>query len=250
MADSSKIEWTDATWNPVTGCSRVSPGCDNCYMHTLWPRLHGMGVPGYEGDADVPALQQHRLQEPLRWRKPRRVFVCSMSDLFHPGVPFAYVERVFRVMKWSPRHTFQVLTKRPGRMLAFARSREHWRWPDNVWAGTSLEMMQDGRKDYSARLGLLAEVPAKIRFVSAEPLLGSLALGLDSAEPPDISWVIVGGESGPGARPMDLDWARSIRDQCVRHKVPFFLKQLGGVRDKRAGDEAVLDGRTWREFPA
>ena len=317
----TNIEWTDETWNPVTGCSKVSPGCDNCYMFRGWSRLHGMKVRGYEGPADRPALQHHRLEEPLGWKKPRRVFVCSMSDLFHPAVPFWYIGQVFGKMRAASHHTFQVLTKRPGRMLAFATlyqtpSRPRWAWPDNVWAGISLEMMADGKKNYAARLDLLAQVPARVRFMSAEPLLGALDLRpwlgtrwkctvcgrihksgdcvhfsedvgefvSEDGEAPVLSWVIVGGESGPGARPMHPDWARTLRDQCQAARVPFFFKQWGAwhpvVTQDGASDDwkpvtkndavqrihiwpdeelsinigakaagATLDGREHREFP-
>ena len=319
MGDNTNIEWTDATWNPVTGCSKVSPGCDHCYMFRQWPRLHGMGVRGYEGSPGRPALQLHRLEEPLSWKKPRRVFVCSMSDLFHPDIPFDYILRVFEVMADAKRHTFQVLTKRPGRMMHFANKvlpefgEAAYRWPGNVWAGTSLEMMADGNKLLWKRLALLARVPAKVRFVSAEPLLGPLDLrpwlGLECAlpgcgrpkglhwedapllalSPPDhpfqgLSWVIAGGESGPGARPMHPDWVRSLRDQCQAAGVPFHFKQWGewhpsvtqrgasadwkpvtkddavqrlhiwsdeelSIRIGKKAAGAVLDGREHREFP-
>ncbi len=245
----STIEWTDETWNPVTGCTRVSPGCDNCYMFALYPRLRGMGVRGYETEpGDVRRLPE-RLEAPLTWKRPRRVFVNSMSDVFHPHVPFDFVYDIFDVMRRASEergHVFQVLTKRPGRAVAWWKEyRDHFddTWPKNVWMGTSVESQK-----YAPRLTVLARVPAPIRFVSAEPLLGPVDLTpwLDAG---DVQWVITGGESGRAARPMDPDWARSLRDQCERADVPFFLKQLGGRRGKRSGDQAVIDGRTWTDAP-
>ena len=248
----SKIEWTDETWNPVTGCTRVSPGCDNCYMFALYPRLRAMGVPGYATAPDDVSLLPDRLQIPLRWKRPRRVFVNSMSDLFHRRVPFAWAALVFEVMVQAGRdrgHIFQVLTKRPGRAVAFwERYKGHSmigdRWPANVWLGTSVESQK-----YAPRIDVLARVPAPVRFVSAEPLLGPLDLSFYLYPPAQIDWCIVGGESGPKARPMELDWARQIRDQCVGSGIPFFLKQLGGRRGKRGGEEAVLDGESHVQFP-
>ena len=246
---SSTIEWTDETWNPVTGCTRVSPGCDNCYMFALYPRLRAMGVPGYESDPSEVQLQPERLKVPASWRQPRRVFVNSMSDVFHPRVPFEFVTEIFDVMHSEAErrgHVFQVLTKRPGRAVAWwERNRRRYGdvWPDGVWIGTSVESQK-----YASRLTVLARIPASIRFVSAEPLLGPVDLKkwLDQG---DVQWVIVGGESGHKARPMDIDWARDLRDQSTKAGVAFFLKQLGGRRGKRSGDEAILDGQTWREFP-
>ena len=245
----STIEWTDETWNPVTGCTRVSPGCDNCYMFAMYPRLRAMGVRGYETEPQHVQLLPERLAAPLNWKRPRRVFVNSMSDVFHPRVPFDFVHRIFDVMRQAADergHVFQVLTKRPG--LAVAWWNEHRgdfddSWPANVWIGTSVESQK-----YAPRITVLARVPAPIRFVSAEPLLGAVDLSrwLDSG---DLQWVIAGGESGRAARPMDPAWARSLRDQCARADVPFFLKQLGGRRGKRSGDQAVIDGRTWTDSP-
>ena len=245
----STIEWTDETWNPVTGCTRVSPGCDHCYMFALYPRLTAMGVPGYEGDPSRIRLLPDRLEAPLRWGRPRRVFVNSMSDVFHPRVPFNFVNRIFDVMCVSAAesgHVFQVLTKRPGRAVAWW-SRNHERyggvWPSGVWIGTSVESQK-----YAPRITVLARLPAKIRFVSAEPLLEAVDLSrwLDAG---DVQWVIAGGESGRSARPMDINWARDLRDQSVEAGVAFFLKQLGGRRGKRSGDQAVIDGETWRQMP-
>ncbi len=246
----SAIEWTDETWNPVTGCTRVSPGCDNCYMFALYPRLKAWGVPGYESAPDHVRLLPERLRVPLTWKKPRRVFVNSMSDVFHPRVPFEFVHKMVCVMEEAARergHVFQVLTKRPGRAVAWWQLyKSHFPegWPANVWIGTSVESQK-----YAPRLTVLARIPAAVRFVSVEPLLErvDLAPWLESGA---IHWVIVGGESGPKARPMDIDWARDLRDQSNRAGVAFFFKQLGGVRSKRGGSLAVLDEQRWLQMPA
>ena len=245
----STIEWTDETWNPVTGCTRVSPGCDNCYMFAMYPRLRAMGVRGYESEPQHVRLLPERLAAPLNWKRPRRVFVNSMSDVFHPRVPFDFVYDIFDVMRRAADergHVFQVLTKRPGLAVAWwneYRGEFDDSWPANVWIGTSVESQK-----YAPRITVLARVPAPIRFVSAEPLLEAVDLSrwLDSG---DLQWVIAGGESGRAARPMDPDWARGLRDQCASAGVPFFLKQLGGRRGKRSGDQAVIDGRTWTNAP-
>ena len=245
----STIEWTDETWNPVTGCSHVSPGCDHCYMFALYPRLRAMGVPGYGQEPGLVALLPERLEAPLRWRKPRRVFVNSMSDVFHPAVPYDFITRMFGIMlEASTRcgHVFQVLTKRPNRAVTWwTRARDQYEgvWPANVWIGTSVENQQ-----YAARITTLARLPAPVRFVSAEPLLGPVDL-TDWLERGDVQWVIAGGEGGPQARPMNLDWARDLRDQTQAAGVAFFLKQLGGKRGKRSGGKAVLDGHLWQEMP-
>ena len=243
----SKIEWTDETWNPVTGCSRVSPGCANCYMFALYPRLKGMKVPGYERAPDVVTLAERQLDKPHRWRRPRRIFVNSMSDLFHESVPFGYIDRVFDVMADTRRHQYQVLTKRPERARQYAR---HWVWkhdadelPPNVWLGVSVESQQ-----YASRVGCLQDIPAAVRFVSAEPLLEAVSFKTHF-ERGGIDWVIVGGESGRKARPMDIEWARKIRDECQRYGVAFFFKQFGGRRGKGGGTEAVLDGQLHHELP-
>lgn len=245
----SSIEWTDATWNPVTGCSRVSPGCDNCYMFAMYPRLRAMNVNGYETSPDDVQMMRGRLNAPLSWVKPRLVFVNSMSDLFHPKVDFGFIAEIFRVMREASErrgHLFQVLTKRPGRAVAW------WKryagefsdsWPERVWIGVSVETQK-----YAPRLTVLSRLPAKVRFVSAEPLLGELDLS-EWLEAGELHWVIAGGESGAGARPMKLEWARRLRDQCLASGVPFFLKQLGGRWNRRRGDAAVLDGRRWKETP-
>lgn len=245
----SAIEWTDETWNPVTGCTRVSPGCDNCYMYALYPRLNRMGVPGYEGAPDNIRLLGERLSIPLSWQKPRRVFVNSMSDLFHPQVPFEFIAAAFKVMEQAAAergHIFQILTKRPGRAVAWWRQYEGdfpEGWPANIWIGTSVE-----NQKYAPRLTVLARLPAPVRFVSAEPLLERIDL-TPWLQDGTLQWVIAGGESGVNARRMDLDWARSLRDQSVKAGVPFFLKQLGGGRNKRGGNAAVLDGETWWGMP-
>lgn len=246
---SSTIEWTDETWNPVTGCTRASPGCDHCYMFALYPRLTAMGVPGYERGPEHVQLRRERLAAPQRWARPRRVFVNSMSDVFHPRVPYEFVSEIFDVMRESSAergHVFQVLTKRPGRAVGWwerHRGRYGGVWPAGVWIGTSVESQK-----YAPRITVLSRLPAAVRFVSAEPLLGAVDLSrwLDAGA---VQWVIAGGESGPAARPMALDWARALRDQSRRAGVAFFLKQLGGRRGKRSGEEAVLDGERWREMP-
>ena len=244
----SAIEWTDETWNPVTGCTRVSPGCDNCYMFALYPRLKAWGVPGYERAPDHVRLLPERLRVPLTWKKPRRVFVNSMSDVFHPRVPFEFVRDIFSVMEETARergHVFQVLTKRPGRAAAWWQRYESEfpeGWPANVWIGTSVESQK-----YAPRLTVLARIPAAVRFVSVEPLLERVDLS-EWLESGAIHWVIVGGESGPKARPMELDWARDLRDQSNRAGVAFFFKQWGGRTPKSGG--RLLDGRAHDEFPS
>lgn len=226
MALGTGIEWTEATWNPVTGCTKVSPGCKHCYAE----RLRAIGQPNYRNGFEL-TLQPHMLDAPLRWRRPRTVFVNSMSDLFHEDVPVAFIERVFEVMRLAGWHRFQVLTKRADRLADLAPALS---WPPNVWMGVSVENAK-----YRVRIERLRSTAAPVKFLSLEPLLGPLPdLGLDG-----IDWVIVGGESGPGARPMEPGWALDIRDQCVRAGVPFFFKQWGGRHKKRAG--RVLDGRTW-----
>lgn len=228
------IEWTDATWNPVTGCDKVSAGCKHCYAETMARRLKAMRVPAYR-DGFAVRLQPDRLEQPLRWRKPRMVFVNSMSDLFHAAVPLDYIRQVFDVMRRAERHTFQVLTKRADRLAELSTALD---WPPNVWMGVSVE-----RADFVARIDRLREVPAAVRFLSLEPLLGPLpGLNFDG-----IGWVIVGGESGPRARPMAREWVVDLRDQCLAAGVPFFFKQWGGPNKKLTGRH--LDGRTWDEMP-
>ena len=242
----STIEWTDETWNPVTGCSRISPGCDNCYMFALYPRLRAMAVPGYDTSPDHVRILRDRLDSPLRWKRPRQVFVNSMSDLFHPHIQYEFITEVFAVMKEASQHMFQVLTKRPGRAHGwwkFHGERAFGEWPMNVWIGTSVESQK-----YAPRLTVLGRIPAATRFVSAEPLLEHLDL-TQWLNDGTLQWVIVGGESGPRARAMDIAWAQDLRDQSSSAGVAFFLKQLGGRHGKRGGESAVIDGKLWREMP-
>lgn len=234
MAQASSIEWTEATWNPVTGCTKVSPGCKHCYAERMAKRLQAMGQPRYTDGFRV-TLQPDLIELPLRWRQPRLIFVNSMSDLFHEQVPLDYVRRVFEVMAEADHHRFQILTKRAERLAEVAADLP---WPANVWMGVSVES-----EKYLPRIGRLVQVPAAVRFLSLEPLLGPLDdLPLDG-----VDWVIVGGESGPRARPMHEEWVRSIRIQCAARQVAFFFKQWGGVQKKRHGRQ--LDGRTWNEMP-
>lgn len=235
MADRSTIEWTDATWNPVTGCTQLSPGCDHCYALTFAERFRGVPGHPYEQGFDL-RLWHARLELPLQWRQPRRIFVNSMSDLFHEAITDAYIRRVFAVMEAAHWHVFQVLTKRPRRMAALAPTLP---WPEHIWAGTSVEL---DRFTWRANQ-YLSQVPAVIRFVSAEPLLGPLP----SLKLNELGWVIVGGESGPGHRPCDPVWVRDLRDRCQSAGVAFFLKQWGG-RTTKAGGRS-LDGRMWDEYP-
>jgi protein gp37 len=245
MADTS-IEWTDATWNPVSGCSIVSPGCSNCYAMRMAARLEAMGSPKYSGLTRRSGgravwtgkvrLDFGSLDAPLKWRRPRRVFVNSMSDLFHPDVPLDYIRQIWDVMEQAERHTFQILTKRPDRM---ARHSKTLGVLPNVWLGTSVE-----DADHIGRLDDLRSAKAAIRFVSFEPLLGSVA----KADLSNIDWAIVGGESGPRARQMDARWVDQIRDSCHRTGTAFFFKQWGGKNKTKAGRN--LHGRTWDEFPA
>ena len=241
MSDKSAIEWTESTWNPVTGCSKVSPGCAHCYAETFAERFRGVPGHPYEQGFDLK-LWPDRLKLPLKWTRPRMIFVNSMSDLFHPLVPDEYVRDVFDVMQRAAHHTFQVLTKRPERAVEMAASLP---WPENVWMGASVE-----NRRFTDRVDCLRQIPAAIRFLSCEPLLGAITLDLR-----DIDWVIVGGESGSSARPMRIDWAMGIRDQCRDAGVAFFFKQWGahnerGVRVGKAHAGRVLDGRTWNEMPA
>ncbi len=231
---STKIEWTEATWNPVTGCSKISPGCAHCYAERLARRLKAMGQPNYANGFAL-TTHEHVLEAPLKWKKPQMIFVNSMSDLFHSKVPLAFIKKVFSVMRQGDYHCFQVLTKRARRA---ARVAPGLPWPDNVWMGVTVESA-----DYAARIDDLRRIPARVRFLSMEPLLGPMP-GLNLA---GIDWVIVGGESGPGARPMHPDWVRDIRGQCAEAGVAFFFKQWGGTNKKKAG--RLLDGRTWDQTP-
>lgn len=234
MAQGSSIEWTEATWNPVTGCAKVSPGCRNCYAERMARRLRAMGQRNYANGFRV-TLQEHMLDLPLRWRRARTIFVNSMSDLFHPEVPDEYIRRVFQVMGRASWHRFQVLTKRADRLERIGRGLP---WSENVWMGVSVESDR-----FRHRIDSLRGTGAAVKFLSLEPLLGPLR-DLDLR---NIDWVIVGGESGPGARPMDPEWVTDLRDQCLVAGVPFFFKQWGGTNKRRSG--RVLDGRLWDEMP-
>ena len=231
----SSIEWTESTWNPVTGCSKISPGCDNCYAERMAHRLKAMGQPNYRNGFEL-TVHECALELPLTWRTPRVVFVNSMSDLFHKRVPGEFIGRVFEVMRAADHHIFQVLTKRSHRMAAISSGLD---WPEHVWAGVSVE-----NRDYAFRLDHLRQTDAKVRFVSFEPLLGPVA-GVDLS---GIDWVIVGGESGPGARPMQKQWVEDIRDQCLEEGIAFFFKQWGGTNKKKTGRR--LAGRTWDQMPS
>jgi protein gp37 len=238
MADNTAIEWTDATWNPVTGCTKISAGCDHCYAERFSERFRGTSGHPFENGFDL-TLRPERLQQPLGWRNPRMIFVNSMSDLFHKEIPSPFIARVFDTMERAPWHTFQILTKRSSLMRNFLRRRYgQTRGPSHMWFGVSVE---DGSK--KSRIRHLQEAPAGVRFLSIEPLIGSVG-PLDLT---DIDWVIVGGESGPGARPIQREWVREVRDQCRARKVAFFFKQWGGLRPKSGGRK--LDGREWSQFP-
>jgi len=234
VGDQTAIEWTDATWNPVTGCTKISPGCKHCYAERLAVRLQAMGNPRYRRGFAV-TVHPDQLSLPLRWREPRRIFVNSMSDLFHEDVPDSFIRRAFDVMAEARWHVFQVLTKRSRRLAELA---PRLPWPSNIWQGVSVENAR-----YTRRITDLVKVPAAIRFLSIEPLLGPIA-DLPLA---GIAWVIVGGESGPGHRPIRAEWVRSIRHQCSDAEVAFFFKQWGGRTPKAGG--RVLDGREWNEMP-
>lgn len=230
----SSIEWTEETWNPVTGCDRISPGCDNCYAERLAKRLQAMGNPRYRNGFEL-TLHWDKIDEPLSWKKPRVVFVNSMSDLYHPEVPDEFIHRIIDVVAEAKAHTFQVLTKRPQRAVRIHNGTE---LPPNLWIGTSIEADQ-----YAFRADYLRKLNAAVRFLSLEPLLGPLP----SLDLTDIGWVIVGGESGPGNRPIESEWVRHLRDECVIADVPFFFKQWGGRTPKAGGRD--LDGRTWDQMP-
>ena len=235
MSEKSTIEWTNSTWNPVTGCTKISPGCKHCYAETFAERWRGIPGHPYEQGFDL-RLWPDRLDLPLTWKKPRNIFVNSMSDLFHEQVPLWFIRRVFRTIEKASWHTFQILTKRAERLSELAPKLD---WPVNVWMGVSIETA-----DYAWRADHLRTVPASIRFISVEPLLGPLG----PIKLSGIDWVIVGGESGPGARQMRAEWAREVRDQCLKSNVPFFFKQWGGVQKKKNG--RILDNRTWDEMPS
>ncbi len=231
---SSSIEWTNATWNPVTGCNKVSPGCKHCYAERLSKRLRAMGLSKYANGFNV-AIHADALEIPLSWKNPRRVFINSMSDLFHDDVPLLFIEKVFATMKKAHWHQFQILTKRSERLIKLDPLLE---WASNIWMGVSVE-----DANYTFRIDNLRQTHSEIKFLSLEPLLGPLPnLNLKG-----IDWVIVGGESGPGARPMQEQWVLDIRDQCILHNIPFFFKQWGGVNKKKAG--RLLQNVEWNEFP-
>lgn len=229
MSINSTIEWTECTWNPTTGCHKISPGCLNCYAERFAERFRGTQGHPYEQGFDIK-IWPERLKIPLSWKKSRLIFVDSMSDLFKEEIPEEFIYDVFSVMRQADWHQFQLLTKRPKRMIEIARSLSDW--PTNVWAGVSVESQA-----WIWRIDVLKELPAKIKFLSCEPLLGPLNLVLDN-----LQWIIVGGESGPGARPMNIQWVRDIKEQCLEADVPFFFKQWGGVYKKKYGRE--LDGKT------
>ncbi|WP_445150494.1 DUF5131 family protein [Baekduia sp. Peel2402] len=234
MADNSAIEWTEATWNPVTGCSKVSPGCAHCYAETFAERWRGIPGHPYEQGFDLRIWPQ-RLDVPLRWKRPRMIFVNSMSDLFHEDIPVEFVHAVFDVMRRADWHTFQILTKRHDRLAELASELD---WPPNVWMGVTIE-----NRRFVHRADCLRRVPAAVRFISAEPLLGPLE-GLDLS---GIDWLIAGGESGPRHRPVKVEWLRDLRDRCDDEDVAFFFKQWGGARPKSGG--RTLDGQEYDGFP-
>ncbi|OHB63106.1 MAG: hypothetical protein A2Y76_04905 [Planctomycetes bacterium RBG_13_60_9] len=234
MAANSKIEWTECTWNPVTGCTKISPGCLNCYAERMARRLRAMGQPNYRNGFRL-TLHPQTLELPLRWRRPRMIFVNSMSDLFHQDVPLDFILKVFDVMQRTSQHRFQILTKRSDRLAELS---PRLPWPDNVWMGVTVE-----NNDYTFRIEDLKRTGASVKFISFEPLLAPIPhIALDS-----IDWAIVGGESGPGARPMRHDWVADIRDRCLAENIPFFFKQWGGL-NKKANGRLLVD-RTWDEIP-
>jgi protein gp37 len=234
MAQNSKIEWTESTWNPVTGCTKISAGCKNCYAERMALRLRAAGSPNYANGFKV-TLHSHALEIPLRWKQPRTIFVNSMSDLFHKDVPFDFISKVFDVMCRASHHRFQILTKRSGRLLKLSSKQI---WSENIWMGVTVE-----NADCTFRIDDLRETGAVIKFISFEPLLGPIP----NIDLEGIDWAIVGGESGPKARPMKPRWATDIRDQCLSADVPFFFKQWGGVNKKKSG--RILDGRMWDAMP-
>lgn len=235
MASQTAIEWTDCTWNPASGCTKISAGCAHCYAERMARRLEAMGQARYRNGFAV-TLHPEALEEPLGWKKSRLVFVNSMGDLFHEKIPFEFIQKVFNVMNRCPQHIFQILTKRSQRMAELAGL---LKWSENIWMGVTVE-----NGDYLHRIESLRRVPARVRFLSLEPLLGPLDdLVLDG-----LDWVIVGGESGPQSRPIKEEWVLSIQSKCQKEGVPFFFKQWGGVHKKKAG--RLLQGRTWDQLPA
>lgn len=239
MANKTAIEWTNATWNPVTGCTKISAGCDRCYAERFAERFRGVPGHPFENGFDL-TLRPSRLKQPLEWRRPQMIFVNSMSDLFHKEVPFSFIDEVFDTMMRADHHTFQVLTKRSSILRRYVNSRfQDQPVPSHIWLGVSVE--DGGRK---SRIEHLRDANATTRFLSIEPLIGPIG----EMDLTGIHWVIVGGESGPGYRPMDVNWAREVRDNCRDASVPFFFKQWGGIRPKSGG--RTLDGAEWDEFPA
>lgn len=234
MAKNSSIEWTESTWNPITGCTKVSPGCKFCYAERMAKRLKAMGSANYENGFKL-TLHEHALELPLSWKKPQTIFVNSMSDLFHKNVPLEFIQKIFDVMNKAYWHKFQILTKRSERLFELDPLLT---WTDNIWMGVSVE-----NQDYTYRIDHLRYTNAKVKFLSIEPLVGPI----ENLDLTNINWVIVGGESGPGSRPMKEEWVITIRDECRKARVPFFFKQWGGVNKKKNG--RVLKGRTWEEMP-
>jgi len=234
MAINSSIEWTKSTWNPVTGCTKISPGCNNCYAERIAKRLFAMGQANYANGFKL-TIHEHALKLPLKWKKPQTIFVNSMSDLFHKDVPEEFILKVFNVMNNAPWHTFQILTKRAERL---AKVSDRLVWGKNIWMGVSVE-----NADYIYRINNLRKTKAKVKFISFEPLIDKIEM----VNLQGVDWVIVGGESGPKARHMSPEWVTNLRDQCLVQKVPFFFKQWGGVNKKKAG--RLLNGRTWDEMP-
>jgi len=236
MADRSAIEWTTATWNWATGCTPISEGCENCYMYREYPRLRRMGVRTYQWEPSEVRLHKEVLEKPLHWKRPRMIFANSMSDFFHEKIPFNFIDGVMDIIRRTPQHTYQILTKRSWRMMRYGK----WfgSFPENVWCGVSIESYK-----YKFRIEDLRRVPAKVRFLSIEPLVGPVG-DLDLS---GIHWVIVGGESGPGHRPCKPEWVREVRDHCLDSGVAFFFKQWGGKRHTSGG--RLLDNREWNQFP-
>ncbi|MBF0555827.1 MAG: phage Gp37/Gp68 family protein [Nitrospirae bacterium] len=234
MSENSRIEWTEATWNPVTGCTKISKGCVNCYAERLALRLKAMDVKKYHAGFDV-TIHKKELSRPYEWKKPMRIFVNSMGDLFHDEVPFSFIEEVFSVMNDNKKHIFQILTKRSERLIEIS---DKLNWSENIWMGVTIE-----DKEYLYRMGHLIPTGAKVKFISFEPLLS----GMDGVDLQGVDWAIVGGESGPRCRGIKTEWVNEIRDTCIESNVPFFFKQWGGERRTKSG--RLLDGKTWDEMP-
>ncbi len=236
MSEKSKIEWTESTWNPVTGCDRVSNGCDNCYAERMAVRLQAMGNPRYKNGFRL-TMHEDLFEMPLRWKEPKMIFVNSMSDLFHENIPERVIKKIFETMNAAGWHTFQILTKRPIEAMKLA---DQLKWTRNIWMGVTVESYR-----YVHRIQALRSIPAKVRFVSFEPLLSPIPADTSLDQ---IDWAIIGGESGPGARPMKREWVLGLQALCRKHGTAFFFKQWGGVNKKATGRK--LDGRTWDEMPS